>query len=40
MHACIHMDGACIRRPRTLDAAIAACLPVRQANLKALGYGW
>jgi len=22
-----------------LDAAIAACLPVRQANLKELGYG-
>ena len=22
-----------------LDAAVAACLPVRQANLKELGYG-
>jgi len=26
-------------QPAKLDAAIAACLPVRQANLKELGYG-
>jgi hypothetical protein len=25
--------------PAKLDAAIAACLPGRQANLKELGYG-
>jgi len=26
-------------RGAKLDAAIAACLPARQANLKELGYG-
>ncbi len=36
-------EAACLRRSfgrqAKLDVAIAACLPVRQANLKELGYG-
>jgi hypothetical protein len=48
MHACIYLreqqaEAACLRRgfgrQARLDAAIAACLPGRQANLKELGYG-
>ncbi len=38
-----HAEAACLPKPwrwqAKLDAVIAACLPVRQANLKELGYG-